>query len=395
MGVISILDYRRGARIPTRLRIKKTQTRGLMRITSDSIHSAVYLGYYKEGDQIQGTAFCISRKIPGLDNNADRDLIRNHFIFVTAKHCIENIPQSIDTVRLRLNLRDGNADWVSTQRKDWIHSHETDISVYVWLDERDGDLADYNIYAIPEEMHATKPIIEEHAIGVGDEVITAGLFTRHPGEQKNHPIIRVGNIAAIPEDKIETKQSGFIEGYLVEIRSIGGLSGSPVFVHLGGEILPDNFWELFASFGEKEDEDVPRKIWSQLRIMLRNPYSVQDTIYLLGVMHGHFPINEKAIATTTTEETDTEPDKPCPEPLNTGIGIVVPIDHVWDVLKTGEIAEVLQKIEDREREKGMPVMDSASDNTEGNGITKTGFEDTLKKVSKPLSSPPSQGKKET
>lgn len=381
MDMISVLDYRRGAKIPTRLRIKRTQLRGLMRITSASIHSTVYIGYYDEDEEnkIEGTAFCISRKIPGLDRSAVRGLTTRNFIFVTAKHIIEGIPKEIDIVRLRLNVRDGNAEWIPTRREDWIHNPNTDVSVYLWSREKDGDLADYEVYVIPEEMHATKPIIEEHAIGVGDEVITVGLFTKHPGEQKNHPIIRVGNIAAFPDDKIMTELSGLVEAYLVEIRSIGGLSGSPVFVHLGGELLPDGFWEIFASFGDagKEDEEsVPIEIWRQLRIMLRNPYSVQDTIYLLGVMHGHFPIDEHALGDTACLKKESKT-------LNTGIAIVIPIDHVWDTLKTGEIAEALQEIEDVERKKVLPVMDSARDKTEGNGITKTGFEDTLKKVSKP------------
>ena len=43
-------------------------------------------------------------------------------------------------------------------------------------------------------------------------------------------IVRTGNIASMPEEAVDLGSSGSQEVYLVESRSIGGLSGSPVFL---------------------------------------------------------------------------------------------------------------------------------------------------------------------
>lgn len=73
--------------------------------------------------------------------------------------------------------------------------------------------------------------IEAHAIGIGDEVLMVGLFTKRYGYRKNIPIVRGGIISAMPEEPIEDQETGNLyDAYLIEIRSIGGLSGSPVIV---------------------------------------------------------------------------------------------------------------------------------------------------------------------
>jgi hypothetical protein len=53
------------------------------------------------------------------------------------------------------------------------------------------------------------------------------------GRQRNIPIVRIGNVASMPHEPVATKNRGAIEAYLVEARSVGGLSGSPVLVQLG------------------------------------------------------------------------------------------------------------------------------------------------------------------
>jgi hypothetical protein len=74
---------------------------------------------------------------------------------------------------------------------------------------------------------ATDEVIETEAIGIGDEVFMVGLFRNHLGRDRNEPIIRVGNIAAMPTDPIRSQVYGDMRAILVEARSIGGLSGSP------------------------------------------------------------------------------------------------------------------------------------------------------------------------
>ena len=78
-------------------------------------------------------------------------------------------------------------------------------------------------------MFANPGIIEAKNLGVGDEVFIAGLFTRAIGQARNLPIIRMGTVAMMPDEKILFHKK-MIDAYLIESRSIGGLSGSPVFI---------------------------------------------------------------------------------------------------------------------------------------------------------------------
>jgi hypothetical protein len=57
-----------------------------------------------------------------------------------------------------------------------------------------------------------------------------GLFTRFTGTTHLIPIVRTGNVAMMPRDRLPIAGFGEMEAYLAEGRSIGGLSGSPVFV---------------------------------------------------------------------------------------------------------------------------------------------------------------------
>lgn len=45
------------------------------------------------------------------------------------------------------------------------------------------------------------------------------------------PIVRVGNRASYPEQHVHTLDFGEMDAYLIEARSIGGLSGSPAFCY--------------------------------------------------------------------------------------------------------------------------------------------------------------------
>ena len=88
---------------------------------------------------------------------------------------------------------------------------------------------DYLYY--PVRNGATAEFIKRHSVTPGEDVFITGLLISHPGKSRVLPIMRVGNIAAFPEDPINLL-TGQDSAYLVEVRSLGGLSGSPAFVHL-------------------------------------------------------------------------------------------------------------------------------------------------------------------
>jgi hypothetical protein len=165
------------------------------------------------------------------------------------------------------------------------------------------DLSSSSLKSWPVERGcATPQSLRADGMGLGDETFTIGLFSPHPGEAINEPIVRIGNLAAIPTEPVRTKNYGSVEAYLVETRSIGGFSGSPVFIHPGQV----------------------RVIDGQLK------YSAEVRFSLLGIVHGHW---------------DTHP-LPTPgsqfgrETLTTGISIVVPIHRVLEIFEMDRLKEM-------------------------------------------------------
>jgi len=48
----------------------------------------------------------------------------------------------------------------------------------------------------------------------------------------NQPLARFGNIALMPGEKVVDGQEESVEAFLIEMRSLSGFSGSPVFVYM-------------------------------------------------------------------------------------------------------------------------------------------------------------------
>ena len=78
---------------------------------------------------------------------------------------------------------------------------------------------------ISHTLFATPELIEDYEIGIGDEAYVAGLFTRITKTARIQRVLRTGTIAMMPDEKIEFSQVGLIDAYLIETKSIGGLSG--------------------------------------------------------------------------------------------------------------------------------------------------------------------------
>lgn len=138
-----------------------------------------------------------------------------------------------DEVRLRINLKAGGSDDFVTRGRDWLLRPASNVAAPLAID-RDV----YDIKLIPLEAAATASFRASRSIGAGDDAFITGLLIHHSGESRNMPIVRLGGIAALPPDPvwvdIGNNRSPSREDVvaLIEIRSFGGLSGSPVFVYL-------------------------------------------------------------------------------------------------------------------------------------------------------------------
>lgn len=252
--------------------------------------------------RLVGTAFFLGRAIEGTS--------RSFSYLVTAKHVIEGIRnKGVEKALVRLNLKSGESGWVETNVADWLY-HPTDNSVDVAV-LRAGvpEHCDHILY--PISLVVTPEIISKEQIGLGTEVFLVGLFAHHSGLNKNIPIVRVGNISAMPEELVET-QLGKIDAYLVEARSIGGLSGSPVFANLG----------------------LVRVHEGQLKFTSGGPI-----FYLLGLMHGHWDVGISELDEVVVDTTGAQR-------VNMGIGIVVPVAKIIEVIHQPRIAEAEATHED-------------------------------------------------
>jgi hypothetical protein len=166
-------------------------------------------------------------------------IIENQYVWrylVTAEHVVAKLLTKKHEIWIRANSKNGPPQEEEIRRSDWWYHPDsartaTDVAVLpVGIDD-ESDLDAVPIFGTTS-VAATRDVMGKVRIGVGDEVVVTGLFRSHHGQQRNVPITRIGNIAMLDTEPIKTAYCGYIDAYLIEARSIGGLSGSPAFVHL-------------------------------------------------------------------------------------------------------------------------------------------------------------------
>ena len=282
-----------------------------MRVSDDRVlGGVVFIGAVGDGRNFTplGTGFIVVRMHEGF-------MFQN---VITARHVIEDIDG--DRVYVRANLKEGGTEIFYARKLDWRfhpnvpNGHYIDVAVMPSTIPVDKFAIEHMKI---EDMLLDDKIIREQNIGVGDDVNIVGLFTNHYGEDKNIPVVRSGTIAQMPQEPMRT-EFGFMDGYLVEARSLGGLSGSPAFV----QMTP---WHITS-----DGQPMMRrgKVW-----------------YFIGLMCGHWLVQnpEDAVAIPAgSRETGN---------INTGIGIVVPASKIMEVIDQPELKNRRDEIVEAEKKK--------------------------------------------
>jgi hypothetical protein len=249
----------------------------------------------------------------GIENQQAQHVF--HYL-VTAKHNIERIRQDSNDglVHLRVNCTAGGVKLIETKVDDWKSPPDDasiDVAVYPFVIPQGIDL-NY----ISTEMFVTHPNVANW-FGLGDEVFITGVFRNHYGTERNIPIIRIGNIAAMPEERVSTTWHPdgleiLMEAFIIESRSIGGLSGSPVFLH----VSPHGSGKRGSAEGAAERE-----------------------FYLLGIVHGHFDL-----PLTETDFDTADDSNKGRKGLHSGMAIVTPAAKLLEVLHLPQLASQREQI---------------------------------------------------
>lgn len=226
------------------------------------------------------------------------------FIYcVTARHVVEAIDAmgNLCSMFLRLNLKSGGTRDFPVATNEWQYHSDPVFDAAVLPFAFDQEICDHRAYPVGDFL--TPEFAERDQVGIGADLFILGLFKLHVPESKNVPILRVGNIAAMPEEPVLSGR-GQAMLYLVETRSIGGLSGSPVFTYKKPILGLDQ---------SGQEKNIP--------IPTRNN--------LMGMIHGHFDERERG------------------EKINMGIAMVTPIQIVAEILECSTFTRVreLQRIQ--------------------------------------------------
>lgn len=217
---------------------------------------------------------------------------RMTFWHVTANHVVAAAREHGDgLVHIAANTPTGT-QVVTIPDEQWIQADQSYGVVDVAIAPSTWTSETATLRALRVQDMLTDQLAASEDIGVGDDLFMTGLFTRVPGAERLQPVVRVGSIAAMPGEPVPTKY-GPTRAYLIEARSTGGLSGSPVFVALG-----------------------PTR-WNENGRVIPRPAS--RGWYLLGVAHGHF--DEPGLGEGA-------------EKVNMGLAVVTPISAVLELLRS-------------------------------------------------------------
>lgn len=246
---------------------------------------------------------------------------------VTAAHVFNSLGENRE-FSVRVNLASGGAKTIKIDAHSIIGYESLALDVCIFPVSLDQTIYDITHTPLDRKSH-----IEEReklwSPGPGDEVCVVGLYTSHYGLEKNIPIVRIGHVAAMPEEPVSTSR-GYVEGYIVEVHSIAGLSGSPVWANVPTVRMRDDTLQA-----------------TNIRIY-----------HLLGILVGHhasesqmdrdpvpqFQVREGLNPLRHVEATAGQGEIP-----NTGFGVVIPVEAVFGLVESEFVVGVQERAIKRTR----------------------------------------------
>jgi hypothetical protein len=305
------------------------------RIRDAYLDCAIYL-YASESDADAGARSGGSGFLVGIPTT---DLPGNVWIIyaVTNKHVIEG---GNSVVRLR--TKSGKHSIMPIDERAWMfHQDGDDLSVC--LIRFDWQSVQFNF--VPRNVFLDNDTVIRYNIGPGDETFVVGRFINHEGRQQNLPTARFGCISQMPHEPVKQNTGFEQESFLVEARSIGGYSGSPVFVYIPIFSDRENVEDWYHPITKSSPDPITGRInefksdfpksWGNLKA--HGPW-------LLGIDWGH--INDwQSVCDAAGRPVDRSGPPWNPQVCtNTGIMTVVPAWKLAALLDEGPVAEQRKEI---------------------------------------------------
>jgi hypothetical protein len=249
------------------------------------------------GEHNGGTGFLVSVQ---RDDQSPKTLYA-----VSNRHVVGPAPLGHATVA-RVNTADGNYEI---------------LDALTWKPHDDGDdvaiarieLGTESVYSSirstqllrPDDLDiGTSASSPSRIFGPGNEVLLVGRSADHEGRERNYPVVRFGNIAMMPSEPIGNELGFDQESFIVESRSFGGFSGSPVIVYPEAFITEDGVFDTYVGM----------RTW------------------LLGIVWGHADLFQRVL--------ESDQETPHQDKLwvkqNSGLMYVVPSWKLLDMLMTDE-----------------------------------------------------------
>ena len=325
------------------------------RINDKLLDSVIYLYQTAEdadvGKRAGGTGFLVL-----VDSEVHADI--GYMYAVTNSHVIREGKSPV----IRLNSKEGEKRVINVDQGSWMHHQDgDDVAVcHLWVRE---DV--FRISTIPMSMFVTHDLIQKHDLGPGDETFMIGRFIGLEGRQRNTPTVRFGNVSMMQEPVLHPNRGILQESFLVEMRSLPGYSGSPVFLHM----LP---------YSKRPNTE---------------GYLSEGGPWLLGIDWSHIADREKVLE--KNEQTGKwEPiEQGWEVRANSGQMAVVPAWRLQELLFQEEMVLARRRGDEeitQAKESSAAVLDVQTGDTkkagqhdpEPNTFTESEFEDALDKVSR-------------
>lgn len=270
------------------------------------------------GQKAGGTGFFVS--LPFSNNGL------HHFYVVTNRHVVDSGNR---TVRVNwLEWEHGSMFNHEIDDDDWVRHPTCDVAI-AWVP--------LNVFirealAFPaDDLLMTRGDFEAWEIGPGDDVVLVSRHIEHQGTERNRPIVHSGMLSLSPPDLVYNPTLRHKEpAFLVESRSWGGFSGSPVLVY---------------------------RHPNQVDLQGREPIDAQ---VVLGVLWGHLRAKEPVV------DNDRKPTGNFVW-VNTGTVAVAPAWCIRDLLYDPRLVERRAHFENRWNNLMVKESDTVTDDGDEDG----------------------------